>query len=836
MKKWFKRGIFTVVTLLIVTLVGVAVFLLTFDPNAYKERVEQIVYERYQRQLKINGEIELSLFPRIGLSVADVSLSDRNSEQTFAAVDSARVAVAVWPLLWNHLVVDHVAVSGFKVWLSRNEEGAFNFTDLLQRSTPLQLQSKRKPFLSPIATAHAESSTPLGHDTDETVFQIDIAGLELKEGEIHFFDSSSQTQMRLVDLDINTGRMTFDQPFDVIFKGQLRGDKPQAKATLTGQTMLQLEPHLRRYMAQRINVSLVGDIGHYKANTATLRGGLELLTLTEDLRARNIEFISQGRWQNSTITLNKTTMNLTASQLNLKRNLAVIQTNKLKVRAHGLLPIADSEAEHKVEFALDVPQLSVEPEQVQSEPIALSFKQSQGVNLFGINARIKALSGTLAQLHVEQIQGDVAGKNNHTAWKLEAISNAQVQVQDQDFDLQWQDLDANLRVDDDALNPNPAHAKITSSGQWLSAKKQLQIDGLWQSANTHAQFESTLRREDNWLIDVNIDANEVDINPWLRSVALRQQRQQERGAKAAAPIKTAFAPMLPDYINWSAWQAQLNMKAAELHLKGYRFQDLDLKAEQKTGVAALTQLQAKLFDGEIDAAASWHAAQATAKVKAQLNQIDLAHLSKATALTVPLEGQANLRLDLQTAGRTAAARWAGLGGNAVLEASDGRLIGWSFWQQLAAANEAMRNMFSGHVAELPVEFNAEQSTPFTQLNAHLTIEQGQAQFSQLALVAPGLEIKAEPHAYIDLVNEQVQMAFQADIQTTALAANQTSLEVYAVEPLFIRLSGPWRALEFGWQWQRLEHPEVKEAIDNGFLELLGKPDLSTVIESSEPAS
>lgn len=133
MKKWFKRGLFTLVVFVIVALVGAAVFLLTFDPNAYKNKVEQLVYERYQRHLTIEGDIELSLFPRIGLAVEHVSLSDHMSESTFASVDSARFAIAVWPLLWNRLVVDHVAVSGFKVWLQQDEAGKFNFSDLLQK-------------------------------------------------------------------------------------------------------------------------------------------------------------------------------------------------------------------------------------------------------------------------------------------------------------------------------------------------------------------------------------------------------------------------------------------------------------------------------------------------------------------------------------------------------------------------------------------------------------------------------------------------------------------------------------------------------------------------------
>lgn len=290
MKKWFKRGLFAVVTLLIVALVGGAVFLLTFDPNAYKQRLEQWVYERYQRTLSIEGDIKLSLFPRIGLEVEQVSLSDQQSPQRFASINSARVAVAVWPLLWNHLVVDHVAVNGFKIWLRRDEEGGSNFTDLLHRSI----------LFSTPSVPEAGQGSVLSPDTDQTVFQIDIAGLELKEGEIHFSDEPSQTQLHLVDLDINTGRVTFGQPFDVIFKGQLKGKKADSKATITGQSVLQMEPYYRRYSALRTNVSLVGQWEHqaWQIDNADLRltaAELAWQQSTGNLQAKKLKLRAQAQ-------------------------------------------------------------------------------------------------------------------------------------------------------------------------------------------------------------------------------------------------------------------------------------------------------------------------------------------------------------------------------------------------------------------------------------------------------------------------------------------------------------------------------------------------------------
>jgi len=138
MKKWFKRVVIAVALLAIVAVVGVAIFLLTFDPNAYKYKLADMVQQRYDRTLTIEGEMELSLFPRIGLNVQGVSLSEPGRPQDiFASVDSARVAVAVWPLLFNRLVVDHVAIDSFKARIVRDKNGEFNFQDLVGRAPRL---------------------------------------------------------------------------------------------------------------------------------------------------------------------------------------------------------------------------------------------------------------------------------------------------------------------------------------------------------------------------------------------------------------------------------------------------------------------------------------------------------------------------------------------------------------------------------------------------------------------------------------------------------------------------------------------------------------------------
>jgi hypothetical protein len=46
MNVWLKRVLFGLVIALIIAVVGLAIFLLTFNPNAYKSKLEDLVYAR----------------------------------------------------------------------------------------------------------------------------------------------------------------------------------------------------------------------------------------------------------------------------------------------------------------------------------------------------------------------------------------------------------------------------------------------------------------------------------------------------------------------------------------------------------------------------------------------------------------------------------------------------------------------------------------------------------------------------------------------------------------------------------------------------------------------
>ncbi|MHB9119811.1 MAG: AsmA family protein, partial [Burkholderiales bacterium] len=109
MNKTLKYGLIPLIAILVAFLALVALVAATFNPNDYKPLIVKLVQEKKQRTLKLEGDINLTYFPRIGADLGKLALSEHGSDKEFAAVDSARVSLAVLPLLKKQqLVVDRI--------------------------------------------------------------------------------------------------------------------------------------------------------------------------------------------------------------------------------------------------------------------------------------------------------------------------------------------------------------------------------------------------------------------------------------------------------------------------------------------------------------------------------------------------------------------------------------------------------------------------------------------------------------------------------------------------------------------------------------------------------
>src|SRR5204862_3405363 len=101
-----------------------------FDANKYRPELTVAVKDKTGRTLAIEGNLGLTVFPGIGISLGRASLSEPNSSRIFARVEQAKISLALWPLLSKRAVVDRVTLSGLALDLVQGKGGRTNFEDL----------------------------------------------------------------------------------------------------------------------------------------------------------------------------------------------------------------------------------------------------------------------------------------------------------------------------------------------------------------------------------------------------------------------------------------------------------------------------------------------------------------------------------------------------------------------------------------------------------------------------------------------------------------------------------------------------------------------------------
>jgi AsmA protein len=164
-----------------------------FDGEKIKGELSRAVLEQKQRKLDIAGKLELSVWPDVSIKIGRLTLSEAGGAQEFLALDSARVAVAVMPLLSKQVQVQRVEVSGLKATLIKKKDGTLNITDLLG-------SGGKESGAQPAATVGAGG-------TAGAPLQIDIAGIKVANAQFTWRDEKSGKTTSLSNLDFGTGRV-----------------------------------------------------------------------------------------------------------------------------------------------------------------------------------------------------------------------------------------------------------------------------------------------------------------------------------------------------------------------------------------------------------------------------------------------------------------------------------------------------------------------------------------------------------------------------------------------------------------------------------------------------
>jgi AsmA protein len=166
-----------------------------FDSDKIKAQLTQTVFEKTQRRLEISGPLQLSLWPNVGIKLGRATLSEHASGKPFLALNSARVSVAVMPLLQKQINIDGIAVDGLNVLLIKRKDGTLNIADLTAGGSD-----------TPDEKVGAGDTAA----KDRKALHIDVASIRLNNAQLTWRDEKTGASTTLSKLNFSTGHVAAD--------------------------------------------------------------------------------------------------------------------------------------------------------------------------------------------------------------------------------------------------------------------------------------------------------------------------------------------------------------------------------------------------------------------------------------------------------------------------------------------------------------------------------------------------------------------------------------------------------------------------------------------------
>lgn len=136
--KRFRLFMYGVITLFVLGVIGAGLVSLFFDLNSLKPTLAEAAFDATGRKLAIDGDIELSLFPRPRATATGIRLSNTagGSEPDAITIGVASAQVAWFPLLIGNVDVRQIQVSGVRVLVEEGDDQEASLAFTPPKGTP----------------------------------------------------------------------------------------------------------------------------------------------------------------------------------------------------------------------------------------------------------------------------------------------------------------------------------------------------------------------------------------------------------------------------------------------------------------------------------------------------------------------------------------------------------------------------------------------------------------------------------------------------------------------------------------------------------------------------
>lgn len=219
--------------LVVLLVIAVAVFLYTFDAESYKQEITELAETVTGRPISIEGDLDISLYPWIGIKVNDVTIGNTMgfSNQVFATIGQLDVQIKIVPLLQKRLDVEKLVLHAPSVAFEVNTAGENNWSDI---------------------TGTTQSGTP---ESKFGLAGLAIGSIDLKDARLSWLDANTGRQLTISKMSLGTQAIEKGQPLPLAFKALVESSQPEWVAAVSVKTELVLNHDSAVFDAKGLKLS-----------------------------------------------------------------------------------------------------------------------------------------------------------------------------------------------------------------------------------------------------------------------------------------------------------------------------------------------------------------------------------------------------------------------------------------------------------------------------------------------------------------------------------------------------------------------------------------------------
>ncbi len=181
----------TIAGIVAVFVLAAIAFRLFFDPNDFREKISTAVKESTGRELVIEGDIDLKIFPWLAIDIGRTTLGNAPGfgDEPFAEFESASLSVRLLPLLLRQeATIGSAALDGLRLNLQVNRNDVRNWSD----------------FVAAEGT-QAETETAGGEGA-----AIEVSGVNISDATIIYEHAPKGDRYELTAVNLSLGRISDD--------------------------------------------------------------------------------------------------------------------------------------------------------------------------------------------------------------------------------------------------------------------------------------------------------------------------------------------------------------------------------------------------------------------------------------------------------------------------------------------------------------------------------------------------------------------------------------------------------------------------------------------------